>query len=158
MDHKNLEYFSTTKVLSCQQARWSEYLSVFNLCIRFRPGRLGMKPDLLSRRWDVYPKGGNSDYSSVNPNNFRPIFSQEQLSASLHATELLTPALKATVIMDTEQLHSDILSALPSDSAYLSFLKDLNPRWSINNTGYLLHNGRIYVPDTSDLCLRILQL
>ena len=25
-DHKNLEYFSTTKVLICQQARWSEYL------------------------------------------------------------------------------------------------------------------------------------
>ena len=48
-DHKNLEYFSTTKVLSCRQAHWSEYLSVFNLCIRFCPGCLGMKPDLLSR-------------------------------------------------------------------------------------------------------------
>jgi len=40
MDHKNLEYFLTTKVLTCQQARWSEYLSQFNLIIRFRPGRL----------------------------------------------------------------------------------------------------------------------
>ena len=112
-----------------------------------------MNPDLLSRQWDIYPKGGNSDYSSVNPNNFCPVFSQEQLSASLRATELLTPALKATVIMDTEQLHSDILSALPSNPAYLSFLKDLNPCWLINDTGYLLHNGRIYVPDTSDLRL-----
>ena len=27
MDHKNLEYFSTTKVLTQRQARWSEYLS-----------------------------------------------------------------------------------------------------------------------------------
>ena len=27
MDHKNLEYFSTTKILMCWQARWSEYLS-----------------------------------------------------------------------------------------------------------------------------------
>jgi len=26
-DHKNLEYFSTTKILTCQQVRWSEYLS-----------------------------------------------------------------------------------------------------------------------------------
>jgi len=56
-DHKNLEYFSTTKVLTRRQARWSEYLSQFNLVIRFRPGRLGTKPDALTRRWDVYPKG-----------------------------------------------------------------------------------------------------
>ena len=27
MDHKNLEYFSTTKVLTWRQAQWSEYLS-----------------------------------------------------------------------------------------------------------------------------------
>ena len=26
-DHKNLEYFSTTKILMYQQVRWSEYLS-----------------------------------------------------------------------------------------------------------------------------------
>ena len=33
MDHKNLEYFSTTKVLTQRQARWSKYLSQFNLVI-----------------------------------------------------------------------------------------------------------------------------
>ena len=29
-DHKNLEYFATTKILTRRQARWSEYLSQFN--------------------------------------------------------------------------------------------------------------------------------
>jgi len=38
-DHKNLEYFSTTKILTRRQARWLEYLSQFNLVIRFCPGR-----------------------------------------------------------------------------------------------------------------------
>ena len=38
MDHKDLEYFSTTKVLTCCQARWSKYLSLFNLVICFHPG------------------------------------------------------------------------------------------------------------------------
>ena len=33
-DHKNLEYFSTTKVLMRRQARWSEFLSQFNLIDR----------------------------------------------------------------------------------------------------------------------------
>ena len=53
-DHKNLEYFTTTKVLTRQQVRWSEYLSAFNMAIRFQPGRLGRKPDMLTRQWDVY--------------------------------------------------------------------------------------------------------
>jgi len=82
-DHKNLEYFSTTKVLTCRQARWSEYLSQFNLVIRFRPGRLGTKPDALTRRWDVYPKRGDNGYASVNPHNFRPVFTHKQIAASL---------------------------------------------------------------------------
>jgi len=83
MDHKNLEYFSTTKVLTRRQARWSEYLSQFNLVIRFRPGHLGTKPDALTRRWDIYPKRGNNGYASVNPHNFRPVFTHEQIAASL---------------------------------------------------------------------------
>jgi len=48
-DHKNLEYFSTTKVLMHQQARWLEYLSQFNLIICFCPGCLGTKLDALTR-------------------------------------------------------------------------------------------------------------
>ncbi|SJL16829.1 uncharacterized protein ARMOST_20358 [Armillaria ostoyae] len=48
-DHKNLEYFSTMKILTRQQVRWSKYLSQFNLVICFCPGRLGGKPDALTR-------------------------------------------------------------------------------------------------------------
>ena len=82
-DHKNLKYFSTTKILTCQQARWSEYLSQFNLVIHFYPRRLGSKPDTLTRRWDVYPKGGDNSYASVNPHNFCLVFTHEQITVSL---------------------------------------------------------------------------
>ena len=34
-NHRNLQYFMTTKQLSCRQARWSEYLSRFNFVIQF---------------------------------------------------------------------------------------------------------------------------
>jgi len=37
-NHKNLEYFSSTKVLSHRQACWSEYLSLFNMVIVIEPG------------------------------------------------------------------------------------------------------------------------
>ena len=49
MDHKNLEYFSTTKVLTWRQARWSEYLFQSNLVIRFCPSCLSTKLDALTR-------------------------------------------------------------------------------------------------------------
>ena len=48
-DHKNLEYFSMTKLLTQHQARWSKFLSQFNLTIHFHPRKLGMKPDALTR-------------------------------------------------------------------------------------------------------------
>ena len=37
-NHKNFEYFSTTEILTHQQVQWSEFLSRFNLIIRFHPG------------------------------------------------------------------------------------------------------------------------
>ena len=43
--HRNLWYFSTTKVLTWQQARCSEFLLQFNMVICFWPGKLGTKPD-----------------------------------------------------------------------------------------------------------------
>ncbi|CDO69315.1 hypothetical protein BN946_scf184976.g34 [Trametes cinnabarina] len=162
-DHKNLEYFSTTKLLTRRQARWSEFLSQFNLVIRFRPGKLGAKPDALTRRWDVYPKEGGSDYSVVNPHNFRPVFRQEQLSASLRATYLWQPVLRASFLMDDEQLQSDIRKALDSDSrdselsAALAAAHQGDSRWSRDEEGFLRFNGRIYVPDVSDLRLRVLR-
>ena len=58
-DHINLQYFMTTKQLSRQQARWSEYLSRFNFIIQFWPGKLGAKPDALTRRSGDLPKEGD---------------------------------------------------------------------------------------------------
>ena len=49
-NHKVLEYLASTEVLTCYQARCSEYLSAFNLVVRFRPQKLGEKLDSLTRR------------------------------------------------------------------------------------------------------------
>lgn len=58
-DHKNLEYFTTTKLLNRRQARWSEFLSRFNFKIKYRPGKAGGKPDALTRRSGDLPRGGD---------------------------------------------------------------------------------------------------
>src|SRR3979490_1956027 len=109
-DYKNLEYFSTTKVLTHRQARWSEYLSQFNLTIWFRPRKLGTKPDVLTRRWDVYLKEGGCDYGTINLQNLQPIFTSTQLVESLQVTQLLIPVFRASIILDSETLHTEIIS------------------------------------------------
>src|SRR5271170_562495 len=48
-DHKNLLWFTETKVYNRGQARWAEKLSRFNFRIVFRPGKRGGKSDTLSR-------------------------------------------------------------------------------------------------------------
>ncbi|KAJ8456455.1 hypothetical protein ONZ45_g18712 [Pleurotus djamor] len=156
-DHKNLEYFSTSKVLTRRQVRWSEYLSQFNLCIRYRPGKLGEKPDALTRRHDVYARAGNERYAQVNPQNFRPIFLKEQLVASIRATILLEPCLRASELMDMETLIADIRSSYTSDPVTAKDASEYTGRWSIDESGLIRLDNRIYVPDNSDLRLRILR-
>ena len=157
-DHKNLIYFSTSKVLTRCQARWSEYLSQFNLIIRFRPGKLGMKPNALTRCWDVYPKEGDKGFTCINPQNLHPVFTTEQLNASLRATHLQFPILRASTLMDIKQLHNNILFVLPSDPVAQIHLSDTShPRWSIDVTGLLHLDSCIFVPKADDLHLRVLR-
>jgi len=60
--------------------------------------------------------------------------------------------------MDVETLHSDILSALPSDPIAQVHLTDPpDSRWSTDEAGFLQLDGCIYVPDLDDLCLWVLQ-
>jgi len=165
-DHKNLEYFLTTKMLTWRQACWSKYLSAFHLSIRFCPGKLRAKPDALTCRSDVYPKGGEADYSSVNPQNYCPVFTEEQLTASLQATGLEPIVARAIKLVDTESLHADILEGLKHDKfaqeQFLSIPFPPDSRHSISDSGLLLINSWIYVPDfrpeSRSVRTRVLQL
>lgn len=67
-DHKNLEYFMTTKTLSRRQARWSEYLSRFNFKIVYQPGNMNGKADALTRRSGDLP--ADKDEYFNNPASF----------------------------------------------------------------------------------------
>jgi len=51
-DHSNLEYFRSSKELTSRQVRWSLLIEEFHFKISYRPGKINVKPDLLSRRAD----------------------------------------------------------------------------------------------------------
>ena len=78
---------------------------------------------------------------------------QEQLASSFRTTFLSVPTLCTVIIMDIEKLRSNICSN-PITSAQLD---SPSPHWSVNSEGFLLLDDKIYIPNTTDLRLRILQ-
>jgi hypothetical protein len=58
-NHKNLEYFMSTKLLNHCLTQWAEFLSHFNFKIIYCPGKAGGKPDALTCRLGDLPQGGD---------------------------------------------------------------------------------------------------
>ena len=86
------------------------------------------------------------------------MFTSEQLASSLRATALTIPVLRGSLIMDEEQLFSDIKSHLqdkPISAARLDNQSD--PKWTVTSDGLLCYSNRIYVPDHGNLQLHVLQ-
>ena len=101
-------------------------------------------------------KGRNTGYAIVNPYNFKPIFTQEQLAVSVQATVLLFSSLCAATVVDLDTLHQDILLALSSDPIATKHIS-ADGRWSTDSNSLLLLDNRIYVPSAGNLCTCVLQ-
>jgi hypothetical protein len=137
-DHKNLEYFQTSKVLSRRQARWAEILSSYDFVIQHLEGKKN-PADGPSRRPD-YEEGYE-----------RPT---ARLLATLAATTVspfddLLPAIKAA--QDTDPLATDMKNkigypGLPNGQDG-STDKEADMQWKVI-AGALTFEGRIYMPET----------
>src|SRR5258708_7705742 len=153
MDHKNLEYFTTTKKLT----RWSEFLSQFNLSICFHPGRLGAKPDALTWRPDIYLE------SSVMDCNRQPILPLKQLEEphlAMHFSTVGDVEESLSEDLDHRTLVTDITRASKSDHLAQELwnkLETSNPPmgWEVSE-GQLWFQGCLYVPDQEILHLQVI--
>lgn len=58
-DHRNLRYFATLRRLTERQMRWADILSRYDFTLEYRPGKLAVRPDALSRREQDMPKEGD---------------------------------------------------------------------------------------------------
>ncbi|MBW0580243.1 hypothetical protein O181_119958 [Austropuccinia psidii MF-1] len=76
-NHSSLQYFMSSKALTCLQARWAE----FHFPITYCPGCLATLPDALSRRDDIYLERGE-DSISKNPMNFQQLIKQDEVQPS----------------------------------------------------------------------------
>src|SRR5271154_6919611 len=64
-DHRNLTYFRTAQKLNRRQARWSLYLSEFNVKLIHVPGKQMIQSDALSRRPDLCPDDDHDNEDKV---------------------------------------------------------------------------------------------
>src|ERR1700688_867390 len=127
-------------------------VSIQSYC-SLRTSKLGAKLDALTRQWDIYAKEGVNDYAKVNPQNFRPVFTKDQLSISLRASVLISAVMRGSLNMDVKQLHKDIRAAYAADPITSAQLPTPSaPKWTFTD-GLLYLNNRIYVPDVPGLRL-----
>src|SRR3984893_2174885 len=89
------------------------------------------------------------------------MFTGGQLISSLRASSLYEPALRASFVIDDDQLRRDIRSGISLDPVIAPILEDLrsnsaDPKWSMDDDGLLRERRRIYVLDVNDLQLCVL--
>jgi hypothetical protein len=167
-DHKNLLWFTETKMYNRRQARWAEKLSHFDFAITYRPGAQGGKPDALSRRPDHRPPKRGGEYK--NPNEFQ-FLKSTQLRNFPDETPQIIASLSA-IVSDEPEVPEDLLElisrAVPEDpiGEYLPYLHDPtlerpnDIREHLRNFtmegNLVLKHGLIYVPDQPDIKLQLL--
>ena len=77
---------------------------------------------------------------------------------SLRATSLIIPTLRASSTMDSEKLLADIKAHQAIANKALKHLNDTSElRWTQLANGLIQHDDQIYVPETRNLQLRVLQ-
>ena len=170
-DHKNLEYFTTTKQLSRRQARWAEFLSRFDFKIGYRPGKQGEKPDSLTRRSGDLPKEGDLRLEHQNQVVLKPHNFELLANNLLRLTDITNDDADTDNDLETE--HEDSEKSIeelmnqgyeldPFPNSILTLLrngashsKDITLAECEDRDGRLYYRERLYVPDLHDLRLRL---
>ncbi len=114
-DHKNLQHFTTTKLLNQRQVRWSEFLSDFRFQITYRPGKKAIIPDTLSRQPGVAPADAYDITDDRVAHRYRTLLPPERWAPPLRLCALDTSQPIDALIdeaYNTSRLIKDMLKAL----------------------------------------------
>ncbi|OBT70641.1 hypothetical protein VF21_10648 [Pseudogymnoascus sp. 05NY08] len=121
-DHKNLIYFTTTKVLNRRQVCWAETLAAYNFTITYRKGSENVRADALSRRTDY-----------ISPKEERPRAILKKTDAGMQYNELL-----ATIaIVEDLELEERLKKAYATDECAKRVLSNVKGDFTIDEQGLI---------------------
>jgi len=152
-DHKNLQYSMTAKKLNRRQARWSILLARFDFIMHHRPGKSMGKTDALSRRSDHGTGSEDNENMVLLTPNFFAVRALKGLEAAGEERGILKDIRKGTRDGEKEEPVAKAARELQGSSA--CSIKSVE--WSLSD-GLLYFQGKIYIPDTSNLRRRIIAL
>ena len=155
-DHKNLQYFTTTKQLSHRQARWSEYLSRFRFSITYRPGVQGQKPDALTRRSQDAPALEEAR-SYRKQTLLRPeLFDPPAEDLTVHVLEMTDRSIEQIIVDEypNDEFIQETLK-LMQDGIRRSKKISLSECEARGNRLY--YRNRLVIPDHDELKLKLLE-
>ena len=144
-DHKNLEYFMTSKKLNRRQARWSLLLARFDFILHHRPGTSMGKSDALSRRADHGSGSSDNDNMTLLTPDLFAIRTLEGIEIFGEEKDILKEIRRQTETGDMEEEVVKAVKLLRTTSA-----KSVKSSEWFLDKGIVHYRGRIYVPK-SDL-------
>jgi RNase H-like domain found in reverse transcriptase len=125
-DHKNLTYFRQTQKLNRRQARWSLFLSQFDVKLIHVPGSQMVQSDALSRREDFDTGDTDNEDMTMLPEslfiNSIDVELHDLLAESIMKDDLVIDALKAIKHGGTPPMKSSIADWRINDG--LLFFRD----------------------------------
>ncbi|KAK4695939.1 hypothetical protein P7C70_g8461, partial [Phenoliferia sp. Uapishka_3] len=145
-DHKNLEFFFASKVLSRRQSRWYETLAGHNFLMIHRAGKLQGKTDTMSRRSD-YAAGSKA--AEGEPITFFPTPSLQARATFNDPVPSLPAQLSAFQDEDVD------IRPILQNLRLKENLDTLDPKWSLDSEGLLRWNDCVYVPVDVGTRLRV---
>lgn len=143
-DHKNWEYWTRAQNLTRRQARWSLWLSRFNLTITHRPGKTMGKADAMTR-------SASSEVSDAEDNRDQIVLVPRFLQTIAATAAVAGPNPLEERIRQSSQREAEVVAALER-------MKKTGPRKLANGAaeweeedGLVFYRGKLYVPNEKEL-------
>ncbi|MBW0512353.1 hypothetical protein O181_052068 [Austropuccinia psidii MF-1] len=152
-DHSSLQYFMSSKVFTCHQAHWAEFLSKFYFTITYLPGRLATLPDALSHQDNMYPERG-VEFMTKKHQNFHQTIKKDGIQESRFFS------IKVEIFSD---LVDQIQKKVWKYRDYKGILKQLARGESVSDYSLepqaklFIFQDRVVIPSNEEIQLNILQ-
>jgi transposase InsO family protein len=163
-DHRSLEYFMSTKVLTARQVGWMEFLSGFNFVIRYTAGKDNQKADILSRReQDVAAQAliklDSRSRVLLSPARLDPRINSELAEVYVNTISAMSSTIAPMdsglpPILDSFELITELRRV--NRESFPDLRSSLPDNYTIKD-GLLLYQERLCVVRDTPLCTRLIK-